>query len=210
MPLSRRLFLAAPALMLVPRAALAGAVCKPVDLSKGIAFRRQDGTTGLARREGDGTVVIDYVTNRGNRTDRRRSRMGIYETDRILDSSEEPVVGSAPPEFVQKFSARGPEPDSGQSWKTRVRQTRIDIGYGDYMKEVRSESHSAWQAEFRFLDGSEVKISGCYHLILPVEATFTSGKETRRQRWIYFPQLGFGIETGRDGVANGIVAMTPA
>ena len=52
--------LAAPALIEPAQAA-----CQRADLDRGIVFRRKDGSRGLARREGDGTVVIDDVTNRG-------------------------------------------------------------------------------------------------------------------------------------------------
>jgi hypothetical protein len=86
--------LAAPALIRPARAA-----CRPADLDKGIAFRRQDGSRELARREGDGTVVIDYVTNRGAWVDRRRVTHGVFEIGRIVEESEEPVVGASAPDY---------------------------------------------------------------------------------------------------------------
>lgn len=206
----RLLSLGLAALPLVAAPALAGEACQPIDPAKGIVFKRQEGTRGLVRREGDGTLVIDYVTNKGDWMDRRRSRMGIFELGRELNESEYPLVGSAPPEWVWKFPGKLPEPEAGKSWSGTVRETLIQISYGEEMKENRSETKSRWQATYRFLERKEVKISGCFYLILPVEAEFVSGAAKRSQRWIYFEREGFAIETRADGKDNGIVAMTPA
>ena len=198
------------ALPLLGAPALARAGCQPVDPAKGIVFKRQDGTRGLVRREGDGALVIDYVTNKGARVDRRRSKLGIYELGRVLGDSESAVVGSAAPEWVWKFPGNLPEPEAGKGWSGTVRESLIQISYGDEMKENRSVSKSLWQANYRFLERKEVKISGCFYLILPVEAAFVSGSAKRSQRWIYFEREGFGIETRANGKDNGIVALTPA
>jgi hypothetical protein len=54
-----------------------------------------------------------------------------------------------------------------------------------------------------------VELSGCSYRALTVEAEFTGKGGGRSQRWVYFSQLGLGIETRRDGVSNGLTAMGP-
>lgn len=213
MNLPRRLFLslgasvlAAPALCLRAGAAECSG---NLSLERGIAFRRKDGSRGLVRREADGGVVIDYITNEGERTDRRRVVAGVFETWRLYAESEFPVVGSAPPEWTWSYTPKPVTPAAGGGWNGKVREVRDEVGYGTNMRESHSRSRTNWTAEYRFLAREEVKLSGCYLLILPVEATFTSGQVTRSQRWLYFEQHGFGLETRRDGVGNGLTALTP-
>lgn len=196
--------LAAPALIRPALAADCG-----LTLSKGISFTRQDGSRGLARMESDGGVVIDYVTNKGARIDRRGVTQGVFETWRVFADSEYPVVGSAPPEWRWSYSPKPVEPDAGLVWTGRVRESYDLVTYGAEMRESHNRSRQNWQATFTFLPQAEVRLSGCYYMTIPVEATFSNGSGQRSQRWVYFPQLWFGIETKRDGVANGIVAMTP-
>ena len=200
------LALAAPALT---RRAGAEECTGTLSLHRGIAFRRKDGSRGLARQESDGAVVIDYITNQGERTDRRRVVQGVFETWRLYAESEFPVVGSAPPEWTWKFSPKPVMPEAGGGWKGKVAELRDEVGYGTNMKESHKRSRTSWTAEYRFLAREEVKISGCYFLILPVEASFTGDLGTRSQRWLYFEQHGFGLETRRDGVGNGLTALTP-
>ena len=199
--------LATPALM---RPGLAASCTSYAELGRGIVFKRKDGSRGLARRESDGTVVIDYVNNQGERLDRRKVVKGVFETWRKYSDSEYPVVGSAPPEFTWKFSPKPVEPEAGGSWTGKVSELRDDVGYGAYMKESHNRSRTTWKATYSFLETAQVKLSGCYYMTLPVEAVFTGERGTRTQRWIYFPQLGVGIETKRDGVGNGIVSMSAA
>jgi hypothetical protein len=182
----------------------------PADLGRGVSFKRKDGSRGLARRESDGSVVIDYVNNQGDRTDRRTVVKGIFEVRRIYSDSEFPVVGSAPPEFTWKYSPKLVEPEAGGSWTGKVNELRDDVGYGAYMKEYHNRSRTTWKATYSFLQTGEANFSGCNYMTLPVEAVFTGAQGTRTQRWIYFPQLGFGIETKRDGVANGLIALSGA
>lgn len=182
----------------------------PADLGRGVSFKRKDGSRGLARRESDGTVVIDYVTNRGDYTDRRKTVHGVFETYRLWNDSEYPLVGSSPPEWTWKFSPKPVEPRSGGSWTGKVSQLWDQISYGDEMKAYHSRARSTWKASYQFLADDEAKLSGCYYRTLPVEATFTGLEGTRSQRWIYFTQLGLGIETKRDGVANGLIALSGA
>lgn len=208
MSLSRRhLFLAAPALLLLSRGALAAA-CKPTDLAKGIAFRRQDGSTGLARREADGRVAIDYVTNRGAWTDLRRVKNGVFEVQRIVEESEEPMVGSSAPTYSWGYSPKIITPEDGATWDGTVKET-VEFTISDEASTV-VRRRAKWTAHFRCFDPREVTLSGCYYTALAVEASFVGPNGARSQRWVYFPQLGLGLETRRDGKANGITAMTPA
>lgn len=181
--------------------------CRFPDINRGVLFKREDGTRGLARRQLDGSVVIDYVTNKGDRVDRRRVEHGVFETWRLLSDSEQPVVGSAPPEWAWSYSRKAVPPEPGKGWSGRVKEVRTDIGYGDYMKEIVTKSRSTWDAKFRFLEGKEVRLSGCVFSMIPVEATFTGKQGRHRRRWVYFPQLDLGVETRRDGVSNGVVAL---
>lgn len=206
MLLNRRHFLAAPALLLLPRAALAAA-CKPLDLAKGIAFRRQDGSIGLARREADGGVAIDYVTNRGAWTDQRRVKNGVFEVQRTVEESEEPMVGASAPTYSWSYSPRIILPEDGATWAGTVKE-EVEVTISDEAATVE-RTRRKWKAQYRCFDLREVKLSGCVLQALSVEASFT-GNGTRSQRWVYFPQLGLGLETVRDGKDNGITALTPA
>ncbi|MBL4929910.1 hypothetical protein [Fuscibacter oryzae] len=207
MLLNRRHFLAAPALLLLPRAALA-ATCKPLDLAKGIAFRRQDGSTGLARREADGWVTIDYVTNRGAWIDQRRVKNGVFEVQRIVEESEEPMVGASAPTFTWSHSPKIITPEDGATWAGTVKE-EVEVTISDEAATVE-RTRAKWKAQYRCFDPREVKLSGCFYLALSVEASFTGKGSSRSLRWVYFPQLGLGLETVRDGKENGITALTPA
>jgi hypothetical protein len=55
-----------------------------------------------------------------------------------------------------------------------------------------------------------VKLSGCSYRALSAEAVWQGEGGTISQRWVYFPELGLGLETKRNGRANGIVKMGPA
>ena len=195
--------LAAPALM---RPALAA--CAFPDLSKGISFKRQDGSRGLARREGDGTVVIDYVTNRGSWLDRRRVRNGIFEAARVVEESEEPVVGASAPDYKWTYSPKIILPEDGATWAGRVKEV-VEVTISDEASTVE-RTRAKWKAQYRCFDPREVKLSGCFLMALSVEASFTGKGGSRSQRWVYFPQLGLGLETVRNGKENGITALTPA
>lgn len=195
--------LATPALM---RPALAA--CAFPDLSKGISFKRQDGSRGLARREGDGTVVIDYVTNRGFWIDRRRVRNGVFEVARVVEESEEPVVGSSAPDYKWTYSPKIILPEDGATWAGRVKEV-VEVTISDERGTV-DRRRTRWEASYRVFDPREVKLSGCSYRALSAEAVWQGERGTISQRWVYFPELGLGLETKRNGRANGIVAMGPA
>lgn len=209
MPVPRRRFmtlslagLAAPVLIRP-----AWAACQRADLDKGIAFRRKDGSKGLARREGDGTVVIDYVTNRGEWVDRRRVTHGVFEIGRIVQESELPVVGASAPYYRWTYSPKPIWPEDGASWSGRVKEV-VEVTISDENGTVERQRQS-WTAEYRCLEPRDVTLSGCSYMALTVEAEFSGKGASRSQRWVYFPELGLGIETRRDGVTNGLVALGP-
>lgn len=194
--------LAAPALI-----GPAEAACNFPDLSKGVSFKRQDGSRGLARRESDGTVVIDYVTNRGFWTDRRRVKNGIFEVSRIVEESEEPVVGSSAPEYTWTYSPKLIKPEDGAAWSGKVKEV-VEVTISDEKGTVQ-RTKSRWSASYRVFEPREVKLSGCTYSALSVEALW-SGSGTISLRWVYFPQLGLALETKRNGKSNGLVALTQA
>jgi hypothetical protein len=210
MPFSRRAVLAlslsalATPMLLRP----ADAACRPVDLDKGIAFKRQDGSKGLARREAGGEVVIDYVTNRGAWIDRRRVKNGVFETMRIVEESEEPMVGASAPTFSWSYSPKAVWPEDGVTWHGKVKED-VEVTISDERGTVERD-RTRWTASFTCRDPREVKLSGCTYAALTVEASFVGERGSRSQRWVYFPALQLGLETRRDGVTNGLVALTPA
>lgn len=195
--------LAAPALT---RPAMAA--CSRPDLAKGIVFKRQDGSRGLARREGDGTVVIDYVTNRGEWLDRRRVKNGVFEVARVVQENEFPVVGASAPDYAWTYSPKIVAPEDGAVWTGRIKEL-VEVTISDERGTVERQRRR-WEASYRFSDPREVKLSGCTYRALSAEADWTSDGTTISQRWVYFVDLGLGLETKRNGKANGITALMPA
>jgi hypothetical protein len=176
------------------------------DLTKGVLFTRKDGTTGQITAKGK-ALQVEYVTNRKGWHDSRTTRLGIFETHFSSWLSDAVLVGSAPPVFDWSFSPSPPVPRPGVTWHTGIRQTETDVGYGTEMVELVSRRGSNIEATFTYLAEAEAKLSGCTYRILPVEATFKGRDSTFTRRWIYFPDLGFGLETRRDGVGNGLTAL---
>ena len=210
MRLTRRALLALSLSALATPALIrpASAACQPVDLAKGIAFQRQDGSRGLARLETGGDVVIDYVTNRGYWLDRRRVTHGVFEIGRVVQESEEPMVGASAPDFTWTYSPKPVWPEDGILWSGKVKESS-EVTISDANATVERD-RTRWTASYRCFEPREVTLSGCTYQALTVEATFVGDRGSRTQRWVYFPQYGLGLETRRDGVTNGITALTPA
>jgi hypothetical protein len=194
--------LAAPALFRSAQAA-----CKPVDLAAGIAFTRKDGSKGVARAEGD-AVRIDYVTNRGAWTDLRRVKNGVFEVSRIVEESEEPMVGASAPTFTWTYNPKIIQPADGATWSGRVKEL-VEVTISDEKSTVQRQRYR-WQAIYRCFEPRDVILSGCTYQALTVEAAFSGEVGGYSQRWVYFPEIGLGLETRRDSVSNGLVSMTPA
>jgi hypothetical protein len=194
--------LAAPALIRPARAA-----CKPVDLTAGIAFTRKDGSKGVAKAERD-AVRIDYVTNRGAWTDIRRVKNGVFEVSRTVEQSEEPMVGASAPTFSWTYSPKIIMPADGATWSGRVKEL-VEVTISDENATVERQ-RARWNAIYRCFEPREVKLSGCTYQALTVEAMFSGEGGSYSQRWVYFPEIGLGLETRRDGVSNGLTALSAA
>lgn len=209
MPLTRRAVLSLTLATLAAPALIrpASAACRPVDLARGIAFARQDGSKGLARAEGD-EVRIDYVTNRGAWTDIRRVKNGVFETSRTVEESVEPMVGASAPTYSWSYSPKIILPADGATWSGRVKET-VEVTISDERATVERR-RSRWNAIYRCFEPREVKLSGCTYQALTVEAAFSGEGGGYSQRWVYFPQIGLGLETRRNGKSNGLVSLTPA
>lgn len=197
------------ALLLTSLLALpAAAECVTVDdLVKGIGFTRQDGHKGRFQTQG-GTLLVDYVIDRDRWTDARVTRLGIYEQHFAPWLSDLIVVGSAPPEYDWRFAARPPLPKPGKGCSGIVHQTETNLSHGTEMMCLVSRNREVIAVQFTYLDEGQGKLSGCTYRTLPVEATFTGRDGAFTRRWIYFLDLGFGLETRRDGVSNGLIALT--
>jgi hypothetical protein len=193
--------LAAPALIRPTMAA-----CKPVDLGKGIGFARKDGSKGVAQREGD-VVRIDYVTNRGAWTDIRRAKNGVFEVSRTVEENEEPMVGASAPTYSWSYSPKIITPTDGATWSGRVKET-VEVTISDENATVERR-RTRWQAIYRCFEPRPVSLSGCTYQALTVEAVFSGDNGGYSQRWVYFPEIGLGLETRRDGVSNGLTALGP-
>ena len=176
--------------------------------AKGVVFKRQDGSNGRLQSDG-GKIVIDYVTGRDSWEDERSTLFGVYELSRYLNENEGDLVGSAPPSWTWKFSPKVVMPEAGGGWAGKVKQVIRSVTYGDEMKEFVSEQKGSYKASYTFQAETTAKLSGCTYRMIPVEAVFTGPNDSYSQRWVFFPDLGFGLETKRDGAANGLVAMKP-
>ncbi len=173
---------------------LAAARCVTAeDLATGITFKRQDGRGGLVSGTPQ-SVKIDYAAPaKGSWTDKRTAQRGIYETAQDYFPSDVPYVGGGPGgDFTYSLSGKPPVPTAGKTWKTRVKVTMTK----DYGTEAGPQkTYGALDAVYSFQPITEAKLSGCTYRIQPVEATFTNAINHYTQRWIYFPDLGFGLET---------------
>lgn len=173
----------------------AAAACVTADtLATGVAFTRADGMGGLAVRDGaDVLIEYRYTAPKGNR-DERAGRFGIYETNTISEGKRRNGTAlelRGRHETVTRLSPAGKEPVPGQTFKMRWREiTKACIG---------SECEQIWRSwgtvTYRFLTSQTVRISGCAYEVIPVEATFFGTVPLYTTRWLYFPELGFGLET---------------
>ena len=193
--------------------ALAEARCVEAgDLRAGITFKRQDGRLGTVRAGKDrGVVLVDYDSAAALSRDSRRSLWGVYETRTTLNGRDGETV------ITWKFDPRPPEPVAGGGWAGSVREGRRGAGeavappgFGSVEKgeqEAVRKGIRGLRVSYSFLPERVVKLSGCKYRAIPVEAVFAGAGAGFSRRWVYFPDLGFGLETRRDGEANGIVAL---
>lgn len=199
-------------LMILSTPAMADCVTRD-DLATGVILRFQDGTPGTVVALSDGSVQINYRNDDSGYFDLRDAVLGIFET-RVR-------VGGAPPDVIgiwadrtetRRFQGRLPQPEPGRTWTTTVNM-RWDVS--DHSGTPR-DGRERWSVSYAFLDARQVTLSGCDYISIPVEATYADADPPRIQRFAYFPDLGFGVETQvtfpATGVVNtnGLSAMVPA
>ena len=197
----RRLALAA-CLALLPFAA--AAECLTADSVKsGVVFKRADGRAGRVVAK-EGGIFVDYATGKGLWTDQRQTHLGIYELHSVWFYSDEELIGTGSTSQTWEFRGKPPLPKAGESWKTRIKDYTVqsnssEQGYQDWSGK--------FDAVYAFLPEMEAKLSGCTYRAIPVEATFLGENGGFTQRWLFFPDLGFGLETKRDGKGIGLTAL---
>lgn len=101
-------------------------------------------------------------------------------------------------------------PQAGDGWAGTAKDVVQNVTDGAAMKANVSRFKTSYTANFAFLPETTAKLSGCTYRMIPGEAVFTGPDKSRSQRFVFFPDLGFGLETKRDGAANGLVAMKSA
>lgn len=169
------------------------------DLDSGIAFQREDGRTGLAVRDGK-FVRIDYATGADAWLDQRVMAHGLYEVQADFHFNALPTVGGGSPHFTWTYAGRIPLPKPGKTWTTSVSERRHeDIG----TERTPPDQQRQDEVTFSFLDAMQVTLSGCPYTVVPVETA-------AGQRWLYFSDLGFAIETRRaEEGQRGLLSFTP-
>lgn len=190
------------------------AECVTVDsLTKGVTFTRQDGRTGLIRAAGK-AFEIDYATNSKTAwADERLSRLGIYDQSWHWSPSDEYYVGGGPGgDFTFKFKGKPPVPAKTTSWNTTVSERKsLEAG----LESGPVISRASYSVTYSYQASKTAKLSGCSYTIQPIEATFQNKDAHLTRRWIYFPDLGFGLETrvidhkGKDSRELGLTALKP-
>ncbi|MES2432199.1 MAG: hypothetical protein V4586_00055 [Pseudomonadota bacterium] len=184
----------------------------PGSLANGVIFTREDGYHGLIRAVGD-TFEIDYVTNpTGSLRDQRQSKLGIYDMYRNASPVDPSVPGFIPGDegvYGYKFRAKPPIPKAGKTWGTKIHVLR------SYENMPTVKQVSSYKVTYRYLATKTAKLSGCTYAIQPVEAHFIADYIDLTRRWIYFPDLGFGLETrvidsnGKGNRELGLTSLTP-
>lgn len=175
------------------------------DAAFGIRFTLADGAEGRVEVTGQ-MVELDYATNKGSKIDQRQSRYGVYDIKQTRQDSELPIVGSGPDSYSWFFQTTPPRPKPGMVWHGTLRQELDRVGYGVEMVELHSRTQVTYGATWTAREGKEVTLSGCPYQVLPIEMT-RDGETKVAGRWIWFVDLGFGIQTVREGKANGLTGL---
>lgn len=190
----------------------AGARCVgPGDLASGVAFTREDGRTGLAVAR-DGGVFLNYDARSPVWTDQRQTILGLFERDIRWFPQDEPTMGGAEAHRVRHFQPALPRQVlpglhvAGEVWEKVTTETQTDLG--------TLTDRYTYQADWQALEPLTVTIGGCAYAVIPVEATWTStdpgAARFAFQRWLYFTDLGFAIETKTSQGRFGLTALAPA
>jgi len=182
------------ALVLLALPSLAAARCVTADdLATGITFKRQDGRSGTVVADGRNLEVSYAANSKTAWQDDRRTTMGIYELTWAWTPTDEYYVGGGPGgSYSYKFASKPPVPETRKSWKTKVNVIESqDIG----IESGPIRTRYSYDVTYSFQETAQAKLSGCTYTILPVEATFIGKSDHFTRRWIFFPDLGFGLET---------------
>jgi hypothetical protein len=179
--------------LLLASPAAATACVTANDLATGVIFTREDGRSGFAITEGRDIRIV-YSAMNDDWTDTRLSRMGVYDRWAEFHFDPLPTVGGGYPQYEWTYARRLPTPTPGKSFKTRVTQTRSeDIGTRVTPPPVSTK----YEATYTFLEARQATLSDCPYTVVPVEAAYSDGTT---QRYLYFPDLGFGLETRTRGL----------
>lgn len=183
--------------------ALAAECLTAESIDLGVQFLRSDGHSGTAVRR-DGKILIDYAAEDGVRIDARQTELGIYEIAMTQLFIDEPSMGAGTEMFAQRFAGKLAEPVVGGGWQGKV---KVKFDADNPSVEGSLAQDWVWQADFSFLPEITGKLSGCSYRAIPVEVRFNTAERTFDQRFLYFPDLGFGLETKRDGVTNKVMSL---
>jgi hypothetical protein len=189
----------------------------PASLANGVSFTRQDGRQGLIRTEGK-DFAIDYATNSKTAwTDRRRAKLGIFETEWLWTPTDDYYFDDGPGgSYSYRFATKPPKPKAGTTWDTTVSErgeSAIRFKLGPVM--ISQRDRTSYTVNYRFMAETTAKLSGCSYRVQTVEAVFRNKTTDLTRRWVYFPDLGFGLETqvvDRNGDASrdlGLISLTP-
>lgn len=176
-------------------------------IDKGVVFKRQTGDVGFVVRKGN-AVHIDYVTNRPSVQDERVAAFGIYETQHDYYPWGPDMVGAGTVSTETTYAKRGPEPAPGLAYQTGWRTKVTDHAPVENGPIV---TRGKGTVTFLYQEVKEVKLSGCTYRAMGVEATIQSPDGWTKQRWVYFTDLGFGLETrvttATDDYKRGLVEL---
>lgn len=191
---------------MLPGLALADCV-NPQSLDHGVTFNRADGRAGLARRVANG-VFVDYAAGAPAWTDQRQVVSGVFEQTISQYFQDDPdAVGGGSTETTRHLPSRLPTPVAGQGWSGKI----FSETWQNNSSETGGYGYKArYAANYVFLAEKSVRLSGCTYRVIPVEANFANPEDGFSQRWLYFPDLGFGLETRVNGNDNGLTALKPA
>ncbi|MDZ4395707.1 hypothetical protein [Cypionkella sp.] len=189
----------------------------PASLANGVSFTREDGRQGMIRTEGK-RFSIDYAVNSNTAwQDKRQSWLGIYDAEWVwVPTDTYQAEGGPGGSYSFRFATKPPMPAAGTTWDTTVTQrgdqaVRFKLG----PVAISQRDRTSYSVNYRFMAETAAKISGCTYRVMPVEAVFKNKTTDLTRRWIYFPELGFGLETqvidrlGTTSRALGLTSLTP-
>ncbi|GGL69298.1 hypothetical protein [Wenxinia marina] len=201
------------ALLVALAAGPASAQCvTPADMAAGAVFTRANGDRGTVAAIAPDLVRIAYSAGAGQ-SDQRIARHGLYV--------ERQAVGSFPPDVIgvwyeaeidYSYAGRPPLPRAGEVWRTTVRVSGESSDHSGMVTNLAA----TLAASFAFTEPRQVTLGGCAYDVLTATVTLRGEGRDEDRRSVWFPALGFGIETqvtdraaGR-AWTNGLTGLTPA